>query len=76
MVTNRTLLQVNCEASYLGRVMSGYMLMFGLTQLGTIPIGAFADRFGVPAVLTVLGALMVLAIALVWVTQPRIKKLA
>jgi MFS family permease len=76
MVTNRALLQVNCDASYLGRVMSGYMMMFGLTQLGTIPVGAFADRFGVPLVLTVLGALLVLVIILVWVTQPRIRKLA
>ena len=75
MVTNRILLQVNCDASYLGRLMSAYMMMFGLTQLGTIPVGAFADRFGVPEVLTVLGALLVLAIILVWVMQPRIKKL-
>ena len=76
MVTNRVLLQVNCDASYLGRLMSGYMMMFGLTQLGTIPVGAFADRFGVPVVLTVLGGLLVLVIILVWVTQPRIRKLA
>jgi predicted MFS family arabinose efflux permease len=75
MVTNRILLQVNCDARYLGRVMSAYMMMFGLTQLGTLPIGAFADRFGVPNVLTVLGALFVVSIALVWVTQPRIRKL-
>jgi predicted MFS family arabinose efflux permease len=75
MVTNRTLLQVNSEAAYLGRVMSAYMMMFGLTQLGTIPVGALADRFGVPGVLSVLGTLFVLAIILVWVMQPRIRKL-
>jgi hypothetical protein len=51
-------------------------MMFGLTQLGTIAIGAYADRFGVPGVLTVLGGLLVLAFILIWVTQPRIKKLA
>jgi MFS family permease len=76
MVTNRALLQVNCDASYLGRVMSGYMMMFGLTQLVTIPVGAFADRYGVPLALTVMGALLVVVIAVVWVTQPRIRKLA
>ena len=75
MVANRTLLQVNTDTSYLGRVMSAYMLMFGLTQLGTIPVGAFADRFGVPVVLGVLGSLFVLIIILIWVTQPRIGKL-
>ncbi len=75
MVTNRILLQVNCDVPYLGRLMSAYMMMFGLTQLGTIPVGAFADRFGVPAVLTVLGGLFVVAIGLVWVMRPGVKKL-
>ncbi|MCJ7737186.1 MAG: MFS transporter [Anaerolineae bacterium] len=75
MVTNRTLLQENCDGPYLGRVMSAYMMMFGLTQLGTIPVGALADRFGVPAILAVLSTLFVVAIVLVWVTQPRIRKL-
>jgi MFS family permease len=75
MVTNRTLLQENCDGPYLGRIMSAYMMMFGLTQLGTIPVGALADRFGVPSVLAVLSTLFVLAIVLVWVTQPRIRKL-
>jgi MFS family permease len=75
MVTNRTLLQMNCDPPYLGRVMSAYMMMFGLTQLGTIPVGAFADRFGVPDVLTVLGTLFVIAIVMIWVLQPRIKQL-
>lgn len=75
MVTNRTLLQVNCESMYLGRLMSAYMMMFGLTQLGTVPVGGLADRFGVPNVLTVLGAMLVVAVVLIWVTQPRIKRL-
>jgi hypothetical protein len=51
------------------------MMMFGLTQLGTIPIGAFADRLGVPAVLTALGALLVVAMGLVWMLQPRVREL-
>ena len=76
MVTNRTLLQENCEAPYLGRLMSAYMMMFGLTQLGTIPIGALTDRFGVPWMLTILGTLLVLAIATIWMTQPRIRRLS
>ena len=57
MVTNRTLLQMSCDAPYLGRVMSAYMMMFGMTQLGTMPAGAIADRFGVPLVVMVQGAL-------------------
>ena len=75
MVTNRTLLQLNCEAPYLGRVMSAYMMMFGLTQLGTMPAGAVADALGVPLVITVQGALFALVFVLVWLTGRRIRSL-
>jgi predicted MFS family arabinose efflux permease len=76
MVTNRTLLQLNCEPAYLGRVMSAYMMMFGLTQLGTMPAGAIADHFGVPIVITVQGALFALVFLVTWLSQPNIRKLS
>jgi MFS family permease len=73
MLTNHTLLQNACDPGYLGRVMSFYMLMFAVTQMGTIPIGAFADQVGVPLVVTFLGAGLVITSGLVWVLVPRIK---
>jgi len=76
MVTNRTLLQLNCEPAYLGRVMSAYMMMFGLTQLGTMPTGAIADHLGVPIVIAVQGALFALVFVLVWLGQPSIRNLS
>jgi predicted MFS family arabinose efflux permease len=76
MVSNRTLLQLNCDPPYLGRVMSAYMMMFGLTQLGSVPTGALADRLGVPVVITIQGALFALIFVLVWLFQPKIRKLA
>ena len=75
MVTNRALLQLNCEPAYLGRVMSAYMMMFGLTQLGTMPAGAVADALGVPLVITVQGALFALTFVLIWATGRRIRSL-
>jgi MFS family permease len=75
MVTNRTLLQLNCDSPYLGRVMSAYMMMFGLTQLGTMPAGAIADVLGVPLVITVQGALFALAFAWVWIAGRKIRAL-
>lgn len=75
MVTNRTLLQLNCEPVYLGRVMSGYMMMFGLTQLGTMPAGAVADALGVPLVITVQGALFALVFVLIWGFGRKIRSL-
>jgi predicted MFS family arabinose efflux permease len=75
MVSNRTLLQVNCEPTYLGRVMSAYMMMFGMTQLGTMPAGAVADRLSVSLVVTIQGALFALTFVIVWLTQPKLRKL-
>lgn len=60
MVTNQTLLQVNTEDAYRGRVMSVYMLMWGLSPLGTLPAGVLADRLGVSPVIALQGALLVL----------------
>lgn len=66
MVANQTLVQVNCEDQYRGRVMSTYMMMWGLTPLGTIPAGALADHFGVPVVFAGQGALLMVIFVLVW----------
>lgn len=75
MVVNRALLQLNCEPAYLGRVMSAYMMMFGLTQLGTIPAGAIADALGVPPVITAQGALFALIFVLFYAMNRKVKAL-
>jgi MFS family permease len=75
MVTNRTLLQLNCDPPYLGRLMSAYMMMFGLTQLGTMPAGAIADALGVPLVITVQGALFALVFVGIWLLGRKIRAL-
>jgi MFS family permease len=75
MVTNQALIQANCDAPFLGRVMSAYMLMFGLTQLGTIPTGALADRLGVPLVVALQGGLFALVFVLVLFLLPRLRRL-
>ncbi|MBN1640534.1 MAG: MFS transporter [Anaerolineae bacterium] len=61
MVTNQTLVQVNVDAAYRGRVMSMYMMMFGLTRIVTIPAGAIADSYGVPVVIGTQGVLLAIA---------------
>jgi predicted MFS family arabinose efflux permease len=75
MVMNRTLLQLQCDDLYLGRVMSGYMMMFGITQLGTMPTGAIADRWGVQVVILGQGVLLAITFAIVWLTLPKVKSL-
>jgi MFS family permease len=75
MVTNNTLLQSNSDDRLRGRVMSVYMMMWGLTPLGTIPGGAIADLAGVPFVLSLQGGLMVLITLALGILWPRMRAL-
>lgn len=76
MVTNQTLLQMSCADAYRGRVMSLYMMMFGVTQLAGMPIGALADAMGIQWVLTLQGLLLTASFAAVFLFMPRLRRLA
>jgi hypothetical protein len=58
MVATNTLLQTISHSRLRGRVMSVYMMVWGLMPLGTLPAGALADRVGVPFVVSVGGGLL------------------
>ena len=73
MVMNNTLVQTHSDIAYRGRVLSVYMMLWGLTPLGTIPAGALADRFGVPIVVIVQGALTIALFIAAAVIRPEIK---
>jgi predicted MFS family arabinose efflux permease len=75
MVTNNTLMQTNSEPRLRGRVMSAYMMAWGLTPLSTIPLGALADKLGVSFVVTTMGVLLIVFFAGVLFWQSRIQKL-
>jgi len=70
-----TLLQYYAKDEYRGRVMSFYMMEFGLTSLGTFTCGLIAEAIGVQWALggfaVVLAFLCILALAFV----PRLRKL-
>ncbi len=54
MVTlNQTLLQINVEDAYRGRVLSLYSMAGGFTPFGNLAMGASADAFGVQAAVAV-----------------------
>jgi MFS family permease len=75
MVINNTLVQGNSEIVYRGRVLSVYMMMWGLTPLGTIPAGALADRFGVPTVVAIQGIIVVALFIGAALVRPEIKRM-
>lgn len=75
MVANQTLLQTNCQDEFRGRVMSVYMMMWGLSPLGTMPAGAVADRLGIRLVITIQGVLLTAVFAGMLVFRPRIRRM-
>lgn len=75
MVMNNTLIQANCHSRLRGRVMSVYMMMWGLMPLGTLPAGAIADRMGVPFVVGLEGGLLALIFLGIGWLWPRMRRL-
>ena len=64
MATNQTMIQLLTPARLRGRVMSIWMLGWGLTPLGLLPISFVAENHGMPVAM-VLGGGLSLAVALV-----------
>jgi MFS family permease len=60
MAVNNTLIQMNVRDEMRGRVMSVYMMTFGLMPLGTLPAGAIAESAGAPIAITVAGGALAL----------------
>ncbi|MHB0857149.1 MAG: MFS transporter [Anaerolineae bacterium] len=75
MVTVETLIQATAGDRFRGRIMSMYMMVFGLMPLGTVPAGLVADSLGVPAVVAVQGAVLALLFVGVGVLWPHMRKL-
>jgi predicted MFS family arabinose efflux permease len=55
---NNTLLMANTEPRLTGRVMSIYLLTWGVTPAGALPLAWLADRAGAPIALALAGALV------------------
>jgi MFS family permease len=75
MVCDQTLVQMNCDDRYLGRVLSVYMMLWGLTPLGTLPAGLAADITGIVPVYVVQGLVVAAAFAGVLVFRPAMRRL-
>ena len=75
LAINNALVQLATPDALQGRVMSIYMMTWGLLPLGSLPQGALADWLGAPIVVAgagVLGATIVLGMA---VRSPRLRQL-
>jgi len=75
MTTTNTLLMSNTPQELMGRVMSLFMMTFGLMPLGTLPSGALAEAVGAPFTVFLGGAILFLFLIVAAITQPHLKKL-
>ena len=75
MALANTLLQQYTEEQYRGRVMSFYMMQFGLTSFGTLVAGLLAEGIGVQWSLGGFAVVLTLLTVLVLVFTPRLRNL-
>jgi MFS family permease len=72
---NNTLLQSIVPDALRGRVLSAYILTWGVMPLGTLPLGWMADQTGAPAAVGLAGALVVLFSLAVALRLPAVRAL-
>ena len=72
---NMGLMMEVSDDRYRGRVMSVFMMNFGLMPLGVLPAGLAADIIGERAVMAVLGVALIAFAACILVTQKRLREL-
>ena len=70
---NQALIMEEVEDRYRGRVMSVFMMNYGLMPVGVLPMGLVADAYGGQTAVGLLGALLLAFIAIVVVTQKRLR---
>ena len=75
MTLGNTLIQYYVKDEYRGRVMSIYMMQFGLTSFGTFAAGVMAEAFGVQWVIGGFAMVLVFITILAFAFVPRIRKL-
>lgn len=72
---NQSLIMEEVEDSYRGRVMSVFMLNFGLMPLGVLPAGSLAEFFGGQAVVGMLAVALLCVTGYVFLTQRRLREM-
>ena len=61
------------EEKYRGRVMSIFMLNFGLMPLGVLPAGVISDLFGGQIAVGLLAVMLILVTSWVWFYHDRVR---
>ncbi len=75
MALNNTIIQTVAPAEMRGRVMSIYMMTWGLMPFSVLPAGAIAQAVGTPLTLGVGGAILVIFAIAMGVLHPTLRRL-
>ena len=70
---NMALLMEEVEDEYRGRVMSVFMMNFGLMPLGVLPAGVITKLFGAQWAVAILGSLLMATTLIILLTQKRLR---
>ena len=73
---NQSLIMEQVDDQYRGRVMSIYMMNFGLMPLGVLPAGLIADAWGGQTAIGILAGLLLAITVVVLLTQKRLRQLS
>ena len=73
LAINQTVLQLRIDDAVRGRVLSIYLLTWGMLPLGQLPIGALADRIGAPAATAAACALAILLFIAMAIRYPSLR---
>lgn len=76
MALNQALLIELSDDAYRGRVMSIFMLNFGLMPLGVYPAGVLTDHLGGQVVVGLMGVMLLVITAVILITQRQLRRLA
>ena len=76
MSLNQALLIEMADDAYRGRVMSNFMLNFGLMPLGVYPAGTLTDYLGGQAVVGMMGLTLLAITVAILITQHQLRRLA
>ena len=76
MALNQALLMELSDDAYRGRVMSIFMLNFGLMPLGVYPAGVLTDIVGGQAVVGMMGLMLLVVSIVIFITQRSLRRLA
>lgn len=72
---SQVLLQLNVEEDQRGRAMGIWQLSIGFGVIGSMTLGTLAEAYGAPFAQSVFGGLMVVTVALLYLTVPKLREL-